>query len=120
MVEYIPSFLLSIFTTKWSHSSHATADSFREAIYGTFVGKNILSKHPMVYAVGTSFFWHVASVANRSPWSLPIPSCSSCGPASQVLVKHATALVVTSRCCPTPEVATPQTEEAKMVEEYAA
>ena len=98
VAEFIPSFLLAVFTTKWSRSGHATMDSFREAIDATFVGENILSKHPMVYAIGTSFFRHAASVANRSPWSLPVPSCSACGPASQVFVKNTTAMAVTYKC----------------------
>ena len=98
VVEYIPSFLLAIFTPKWSHSGHATTHGFHEAVDATFVSENILSKHPMVYAIGTSFFQHVASMANHSQWSLPVPSWSTCGPASKVFVKNSTAMTVTYKC----------------------
>ena len=48
VAEYIPSFLLAIFTTKSSHSSLTTLETFSEAINTTFFSKAILSKHPIV------------------------------------------------------------------------
>ena len=98
VAEYIPSFLLAIFTTKSSRSSLTALETFSEAVDTTFVSEAILSKHPMVCAVGTSFFRYAASVGNRSPWSLPVPHCSACGPASQVFVRHATVSSATYRC----------------------
>ena len=56
VAEYIPLFLLAIFTTKSSHSSLTTLETFSEAVDTTFVSEAILSKHPIVCAVGTSFF----------------------------------------------------------------
>ena len=102
VAEDIPTFLRLFFLTDWSWHGRATPAAFTAAISSTFAREGMVSTHPLIYAIQKRFFRYAASVANRAPWSLPPPHCSSCGPGSQVLTHkfspHNNPGIATYRC----------------------
>ena len=101
VAQLIPSFLLGFLTTEWPHHGLTTPGAFQETLQTILMADTVLSRHPMVYALGQNFFRYAPSVSSRSPWSLPVPECSTCGAGSQVWIRrlHQTSVVYVCKCC---------------------